>query len=298
MFFPDTEASGKDEKKTDHYSSRYNSIILLNSAANAYTVTAVTPEFLPPTYGSYDDKNTLNFGWSEEPDVKWEESMQWMQHNVDKLTNLSNYDCIQAYGSGYYQSTRGNVLLVTDAKPGFTVSPGVDSGLSNNTVVMALQYVPAPHRSEINNDLSWLCGDFMGESTCSFSEALKYSSKWRLERVDFGSGFTNSEPDSAPVKYCLAEKRMAPCSARLAAPLLTIVIILNIIQFACLVVILSWMSGFKPLVLVGDAIASFLQQPDAVAAAPGKTKINGQETNGHWFFAGLMWVLTYHCFNL
>jgi hypothetical protein len=260
-------------------------------------VTAVTPEFLPPTYGAYNDLSTLSFGWAEEPaqDAKWGETVQWMQHNVDKLTNLSNHDCVQAYGSGFYQSTWGNVLLVTDAKPGFTVAPGAGSGISNSTVIMALEYFPAPHRLGGDSDLSWLCGDFMDE-TCSFSEALKYSSEWRLESMYYGFG--KSQPDSASVKYCLAEKRMAPCSARTAGPLLTIVVILNVIQLACLVVILSWMSGFKPLVLVGDAIASFLQQPDAVAAAPGKTKKNGQETHSHWFFAGLMWVLTYHCFDL
>lgn len=251
--------------------SRYNSVIYLESAVNAYQVTAVTTGFLPPTYGDWSP-DQVNIGSALTADfdrTEWEESLKYMQHNTDQLTNLSNHDCISAYGSNLYQSDWGNVLLVTNATAGFEVVP--EPVNDNYTVIMALENTPNDD-AMTGATMNWLCGDVYHDegSTCSLSKALDQSSTWHLWSSmshHAGDSTYNASETSALVKYCLAEKRASPCSVQIASPFLTVVVLCNLVKLACIVVMLYRMENFQPLLSVGDAIASFLYEPDTATTA-------------------------------
>ncbi|KAL2159688.1 hypothetical protein VTH06DRAFT_2257 [Thermothelomyces fergusii] len=71
-------------------------------------------------------------------------------------------------------------------------------------------------------------------------------------------------PDRSSIQYCLAQRAPAPtCEVELDAPLLGSVALVNSIALVVAVaVLLTRPSSFRPLVTLGDAISSFLQEPD------------------------------------
>ncbi|KAL2166598.1 hypothetical protein VTG60DRAFT_2467 [Thermothelomyces hinnuleus] len=71
-------------------------------------------------------------------------------------------------------------------------------------------------------------------------------------------------PDRSSIQYCLAQRAPAPtCEVDLNAPLLGSVTLVNSIALvAAVAVLFKWPSSFHPLVTLGDAISSFLQDPD------------------------------------
>ncbi|KAL2190875.1 hypothetical protein L209DRAFT_676098, partial [Thermothelomyces heterothallicus CBS 203.75] len=71
-------------------------------------------------------------------------------------------------------------------------------------------------------------------------------------------------PDRSSIQYCLAQQAPAPtCEVDLNAPLLGSVALVNSIALvAAVAALFKWPSSFHPLVTLGDAISSFLQDPD------------------------------------
>jgi hypothetical protein len=89
------------------------------------------------------------------------------------------------------------------------------------------------------------------------------------------AGNSDSSPTPANFasgKYCLAERRASPCSVQIASPFLTVVVLCNLLKLVCIVVMLYKTKNFQPLLSVGDAIASFLYEPDAITVGRGVRK--------------------------
>lgn len=64
-----------------------------------------------------------------------------------------------------------------------------------------------------------------------------------------------------PIDYCIVQEVDDECMLQFCLPIMLVVIICNLIKTACMIcVVLGEIS--QPLVTVGDAIASFLREPD------------------------------------
>lgn len=108
---------------------------------------------------------------------------------------------------------------------------------------------------------------FGGAFEAEYSAVLLVSKALDDMSLSQGSG-TNSigtlVPDRSSVQYCLAQRAPAPtCEVDLNSPLLGSVALVNSIALVVAVAVLvKRPSSFHPLVTLGDAIASFLQEPD------------------------------------
>ena len=84
--------------------------------------------------------------------------------------------------------------------------------------------------------------------------------------------------EPAFVKYCLAESIEAHCKVTFNVFMLFISVICNAAKLAVFLLILL-LPGFRPLITIGDAIASFLTYPDPVTARIGAPAV---AEDGSW----------------
>ena len=201
----------------------YNSAVFTTLSAQEYNVFSVTPNFLT---GAPFDISEFNLG-SEVISASWdslEVIAQTLQDNKSSLQNLASEDCIATYAAGFV-SSRANVLVVSS----------FDSNTSNSILTV--------WSSQINgaSDTSpWFCL----KEPCDTSSNVK---NWNLEEQDVGS--------------CLSETVEEHCQVQFSGAIMMLVIICNLCKMLVMGYI-SWKRPTEPLVTVGDAIASFLDQPD------------------------------------
>ena len=183
-----------------------------------------------------------------------------LQKNISvpgALTNLSNSDCIDAFGSTFVSNYLRVAIIVEGAA-------------SNGTIINRYTH----SITSVPSDLSWLCGSYPG-SDCDFSPGKPDRSNWV---------FANPIDKSLPVtaKYCLAQPVIPSCTVELFPGLLYTVIICNIIKAICFICLIF--TRFDPLITMGDAIASFLERPDPTTAGLGA--MSARDVRGKWIVAG------------
>lgn len=198
----------------------------------------------------------------------------FMHDNWDSLTRLDNEACLQAYATDYWQSKWRNVLVVTDANvtENWFYSYGID-----------VDQVFDGYLERDGRD--WPCGsNILDESPCDKAALLSQASSWTIGNISYcpdtfldpvfnSSGMcypdvTKQQTIDAPVKYCLAEPTAEHCSIEVSTSLLLIVVICNLVKVLCLLGTLM-LPRFQPIAIVGDAISSFMSQPDTTTASCG-----------------------------
>ncbi|KAF9061631.1 hypothetical protein BDP27DRAFT_1234938 [Rhodocollybia butyracea] len=216
----------------------YNSSFFSTISANDYNwYLAQGPEMqdLP--------KNNWTFNW-ECPDI---EPFNW------ELLNPS--DCLQTYAMDFLSDRRDLVVVLGD----YT---------SNNTFVNQLNSSMFPVASRgLSPGLTpfdWIC-DFTsgiprqeGVTSCSTEWREIDPSSWIMA---VGLTFSESEVQFLKVQYCLSETTASRCQLQFNLPLLIIVVAFNLVKVICMVIVVT-RTRDNPLVTLGDAIASFTQNPE------------------------------------
>jgi hypothetical protein len=159
------------------------------------------------------------------------------------LERLEPLECINAYARQY--QTRGSVLLVAD----------------NNTVADVqmhqtsyLEYVPY---MSVDGGSTWMCQYRETYMPC----------EWRDEIKGYRANVSTWRPlhSSAPIAYCLSETLPDVCKVQSSLQILIIVVVLNALK-ATLMFYIGFATRESPLLTVGDAVASFLKEPDSWTA--------------------------------
>lgn len=225
-----------------HKLGSYNSSFFSTVGANIYQpYTAQGPDIqdIPKSNGTFDwdcTSSLINsFGSCPEPNAQWEV--------------LSASDCIQAYAVDFLPN-RGDVILVTnssanDARILLSGSPGPGYGVQS-------EFSP----------YEWICsGTIDGSQSPCIEDWRKIDpATWTVGPWEVVS----TSPESGeqwPVSYCLSETLPPRCQLQFDLPLLIIVIIFNVGKVVCITIVATRMKD-HPLVTVGDAIASFVENPD------------------------------------
>lgn len=196
-----------------------------------------------------------------------------LQNNsVGDLRRLNNSDCVNAYYNHEFISVWRNVLLISNATNATNYvkerngSAVLDIAADNVDV----QYPP------------WLCSFEVGgtavfQGSCDSGTILR-GGVWALN----GSYDTLSDIPRDPlqtyVQYCLAESIESHCKVTFNVFMLLVSVVCNALKTATFLFLLL-LPGFKPLITVGDAIASFLTYPDPVTARVGAPTIS---QDGSW----------------
>ena len=241
--------------------NRYNSVLIESKVENDYAVVLASSNFLSGGYWN----SSRSGGCFSTDYTDANPAIQFLQDHQDKLEKLDNQDCITAY-SQQPISKYGNVLLVT--------------GTTSNETILNVWSVT----SMSNLADHWLCGLYQGTAPCDTSTLD--ASNWNMTGTTLESIPTSGEPYvndigeglqgecGAPndqifkVDYCLAQTAMENCTVGLAPALLGVVLVCNAIKAICLFITFSRLK-FQPIVTIGDAVASFLEAPDAVTTGFG-----------------------------
>ncbi|KAI9695590.1 MAG: hypothetical protein M1820_008515 [Bogoriella megaspora] len=192
---------------------------------------------------------------------------------------LDNEACITTYGQNI-QTARGDVVLVYENGLEFNAT-AASGGLPNGGGLLAINpsgsqtsytysrgsvYYPSPRghfedegagSSEGEEQVSWMCSNWNPPDygnpkvpLCSsqFSALRANSNNW-------------SPFYQAGVSYCLSKPQPEFCEIDFSLPIAIVVILLNAFK-AFIMGVTAFTSKERPLVTVGDGIASFLQRED------------------------------------
>lgn len=270
----------------------YNSAVFSTLSARQYNLFTVSPnlaagEFfntsgVPPTWNDDGDGylpwnyteildmqspnhsrrsiEYLSDRWTHEP-FSQPALVNYGSHLLHEVKNqsvwqrLENAECIKQYGQEFV-SSRGDLLVVSHAlNDSFSIKW---LGLETANAESVSQYV-------------WMCdrypeGQFgLIWQQCHLSAILQNAADWTIRSDNIIEGLVwaphlvGSRAD--PVDYCLSRRVEERCRLQFSPMLLIMVIICNAIKAACMCLMI-YQPDSEPLVTLGDALASFLDEPD------------------------------------
>lgn len=206
--------------------------------------------------GQYNDTITIGNWWTDDICT----TSQILQANSTKglLTRLDNEACIKTYGPGNGLMTGyANLLAVTKQQP----------AESNNTVLMAFKYEQFISNYTGNR---WVCDPnylIDNKYKCNYNTLAKDANSWSLGRVksETGNPWRLASTDEWPIDYCLAEPTdlTGMCQLQYSLVIMLCVLAANFTKLFCIVFILTTHLD-QVLATIGDAISSFLENPDPV----------------------------------
>lgn len=211
----------------------YNSAIFSSLYSREYSVFVVSSDF--PADASF---NFSSSSWTNS--IKNE--FKQLQDNATTLQRLDRRACLEAY-LGPINSNRGDVLLVSFYNSTTMSSP--DSGGFD----AFFQVAPGFHESTRSQTASqWICDvREMDSETCDLKKSASQAASWVFQQWN--------------VQYCLSQQVEEHCKLEFSAAIMIFVICCNFVKFICMVRIARKRDS-EPLVTLGDAIASFLDEPD------------------------------------
>lgn len=161
-----------------------------------------------------------------------------MQQNISSYDRLTPEDCIRAYGVDYLSSRRHALVVV--------------SGQNSDPLLGILDWM------YVDTQNSWVCGTTQGANNtletipidnfdCSIHVALYENEAFLMADKE--------------VEYCLSQKVDDLCRLEFAVPIMIAVLACNFVKLFCMVVTI-WKCREPTFVTLGDALSSFLDDPD------------------------------------
>jgi hypothetical protein len=230
-------------------SHSYNSVIYASVGANNYIVFWVNPTFVDPRHANLSSSELLGLMtfWINDTQDAAEYAAQVadeapiLGHLLNSavagtLDKLDIEQCIRSYGT-MFLSNRSNLLMVRDDEPYF------GSLFINNEVIDTIKddgcaVDPVP----------WIC---LPKDDC------KVSCLDRLNEV------LVEVQNLTGVKYCLSQPTEEFCKLQFSLPIAIVIILFNFFK-ALIMLILAFGLREARVQTMGDAITSFLVQPDHI----------------------------------
>ncbi|KAF6821989.1 hypothetical protein CMUS01_11259 [Colletotrichum musicola] len=208
----------------------YNSVVFTSTSANLYTAYIVNERFLT-------DTNRTDF-----PENMRTPRMNTMYeaYRDGKLEHVSLSDCVSDYGAPF-QSARGNVLLVKtgDEFPAGEIEEKatmlISGGMKQNS-----DWICKDSEPDSTSDEKTPCDDMIPRFEAAPEE-------WTLH----GNRF----------KECYSQKTEEHCKLLFSSGLCWTVTLLNLLK-AVLMLFVAFGGGERPILTIGDAVASFLKEED------------------------------------
>jgi hypothetical protein len=176
-----------------------------------------------------------------------------------KLDRLNNEDCIRSYGK-MYLSNRSNLLLVGSAFP-----PTI-----NDTACISSIYVfneaidnPALYGNCAVDPVPWICSRSDCGVACLDRLNEVEPQNWTVTVVEAGESVAFGETmESAKfVDYCLSQPTEESCKLQSSLPIAMVIIFFNFLKVVIMLILAFGLQEAR-VQTIGDAIASFLIQPD------------------------------------
>lgn len=245
----------------------YNSAVFSTLTTRQYNVFLVSDNFFDGAtfnlstllpYGGRIDGERVTFSGED-----LQTTLENYQINTSSLTRLDNEACVKAYSANII-SSRADVILVssTTAQENsvLAIHPVVNTQIMTDSTL---------------NSRGWMCAIPATAVYCREFQTVKVPDTWSVNISSRSSGATGqSPPIAASVQYCLSQPVQERCKFQFSLPIMVVVISCNLIKAICMG-FMAWKRDKAPLVTLGDAIASFLDQPDPTTegnCAVGKSR--------------------------
>lgn len=217
--------------------------LLLNSAVfstlqtNNYLVTVVTRDFQDFLE---DEFNSCTYLDGPYPDVIYSmyAAARDKNNTETKLTRLEPSDCIRQYAN-FVQNQYSNVIAVSDS--------------STHTYATVLDAYKNYNVTESWDPMRWVCDDRLN-GTCNITTALK-----NIKKIDNTTRWIIH--NNHKIDYCLASPVTVTCKLKISLTVVAFVVISNTIKLIAIIKTLSTLKDDR-FITVGDAMASFLENPD------------------------------------
>ena len=220
----------------------YNSAIFTTMSAREYNAFLVQLNFLNGAPFNISAFSTFSTFSGEESDFdvisgtlnQVETIAHALQDGQSSLQKLANKDCIGTYAAEFV-SSHANVLAVASNPNG---DPRLDPNRDEDSI---LQVWWSPDQGT-SDDFPWFCGD----KPCD-TKMIAEAATWKLVGWN--------------VHYCLSQVVEEHCKVQFSGAIMVVVLVCNL----CKMIVMGYIAlerPSEPLVTVGDAIASFLNQPD------------------------------------
>ncbi|KAK4993546.1 hypothetical protein LTR66_005998 [Elasticomyces elasticus] len=250
----------------------FNSTIYLDLQSNDYTVITASEDFL--TGAEWDTSGLMSVPNGTIHNITAIAAQLRTKFKDESVrSNLSTKDCFEAYSSQYI-SAFGDVMLIQDK----TIWRPPSQWLSNWTNASYHSWT-AGSDAYCNESGGFPDGWLPYEHWTNCEDEFPFRSSpdfypsngWRCPSRNVGHCDVQNKlevpdptqwaPYGSPVKYCLAEKVEEHCRLQFSFTIAIAVIICNLIKAVCMALTLR--AQRKPaLVTLGDAVASFLEEPD------------------------------------
>lgn len=181
-------------------------------------------------------------------------------YQAGHYTNLTASDCLNAYTVDLLTDRR-NLIVVSTPTSNMNMSRcGYLERKWNGSSVFAIEPDVEPGIDWITNSMTVLERDW----SINYSrQQLDVNGTWFI-----GSGY-QTVPSYYPVRYCLSETNgVSNCQLQFVSYILYVVVVCNLVKVICMSFFAYdlWNLNEPVLATVGDATASFLDQPDETTA--------------------------------
>ncbi|PLB49785.1 hypothetical protein P170DRAFT_510249 [Aspergillus steynii IBT 23096] len=217
----------------------YNATIFSTKSAHAYNVFAGKGS----SFGQGDLKGSQmsDVGAEYRPSLKGLHA----QARNESLERLDASQCVDAYATTF-QTKYGSVLVATDDVKDSNVEMFyAQSVFSPMQYLLVAQPGADPYR--------WLCPDGATKDCDAYLPEIH-------DQIDQDDWVVQTAAREYQVNYCLAEKLPQHCKLEYSLTVTIILIVINVLN-ALILGYVALGSKESPLLTVGDAIASFLNQP-------------------------------------
>ncbi|KAI9800970.1 MAG: hypothetical protein M1833_003107 [Piccolia ochrophora] len=262
----------------------YNSVVFSTIVPIEHDVAVATEDVFSQGIGT---------GWVETFDVKkfGLDPEFLVDEGLLEIERLDKHECVTAYARDFL-TMRSSVVLVVNGTKDVDVFSRYDNGTKILDIVEGLQTTMAS-----TDPFRWLCKWNVGAVNAS---ASCYDQRLALhEHLDpwLISLRGRSKWQTFEVQYCVSKKEAEKCTLTFHVALMVVVIVCNVGKLVAMLVV-AYGLKFSPIITVGDAIASFLDNPDENTV--GMCLTNKQDVRKDWTqkarsFGPMRWRIRSEC---
>ena len=220
----------------------YNSAVFTTLSTREYNAFLVQRDFLTgaPFDISHFSRFSPRIGVNDTNRVSGslnqvEKIAHTLQDDQRSLQKLANRDCIRTYAAEFV-SSHANVLLVPS---------NLEPRLFGNSSISDVWWSQSEGATSVS---PWFCGGGSCDANSIAEEAT-----WEF------CGYENG--GCLRIEYCLSQTVEEHCKLQFSRAIMMVVIVCNLCKMIIMGYV-AWKRPLEPLVTVGDAIASFLDEPD------------------------------------
>jgi hypothetical protein len=244
----------------------YNSVVFMSTSAQTYGVFQFGPEAKTAIEnGVFKGSKNSTFGGGYYGNDYVSGQVYAEAFKAGQVKELTPLECINAY-SVNFQATRGNVFLVLD-----------EGAMAADEIYAFFPEIKRTGVCSTQTGTTWVYQQFSKEAgTCFEQEAYRFLPRLQAD-PSIWAPFERHR-----VRSCLSEFTDQKCTLNFSVHLIIIVIVFNVIKIFAFLIGVSTLRN-DPMLTVGDAVASFLREPDATAHS--MCLVSQQEINK----AGVNW---------